>query len=65
MPRSSLQVSEEDLEDYPGARLRGAFEFKTLTNMVLPQLVYDCNFGSEIGPAAWSENNFYLYRKRK
>ena len=46
-------------------RFRGTFEFETLTNMVLPQLVYKCPFDSdsEIGPAAWDENNFRVWRK--
>jgi hypothetical protein len=65
VPRSSLQVSEKGMDDYLGIPLPGTFEFETLTNIVLPQLVYKCPFDSdsEIGPAAWDENNFRVWRK--
>lgn len=63
VPRSSLGVREDDVEHYPGVPLRGAFEFQTLTNMVLPQMVHGCDFVREYGPAAWDEDKFRVWRK--
>lgn len=63
VPRGSIRVNEKDMEVYLGVPLRGTFEVETLTNMVLPQLVHKCNLNGEMGPAAWDENNFRVWRK--
>jgi hypothetical protein len=60
-PRSALRVREADIAKYPGRPFKGAFEFDALVRCVLPQMVHGVLLGADWSPAAWDEDNFYLW----
>lgn len=64
IPRGGVRASDEELETYPGASFRGAFDFDTKVHFVLPQMLQNATLGADWSPAAWNEDNFVVYRKR-
>ena len=61
LPKTALKVPEADIAKYPGVAFRDAFDYEARWRYVLPQMVQRASLGTSSSPAAWDEDNFWLW----